>query len=141
MPEDARPAAHWWRFALGDLNGARALAADDTVSPRLAAALAQQAAEKALKALIALDGPEPPRTHDLVALAARLPSAAAIQARVEALRHLSDAYVSSRYPSPFEPAFDWSEVHELIDSAASIVEDVRPSLERRGFDTGALDPA
>ncbi len=65
----------------------------------------------------------------------------AIQARVEALRHLSDAYVSSRYPSPFEPAFDWSEVHELIDSAGSIVEDVRQSLERRGFDTGALDPA
>lgn len=103
--------------------------------------MAQQAAEKALKALIALDGAEPPRTHDLVALAARLASDAAIQVRVEALRHLSDAYVSSRYPSPFEPAFDWSEVHELIHSASAIVEDVRQSLERRGFDTGALDPA
>lgn len=103
--------------------------------------MAQQAAEKALKAAIALDGPEPPRTHDLVALAARLRGAAPTQARVDALRRLSDAYVSSRYPLPFEPAFDRAEAHELIDSASSIVEDVRQSLERRGFDTGALDPA
>lgn len=103
--------------------------------------MAQQAAEKALKAAIALDGDEPPRTHDLVALAARLTGPAAIQARVDDLRHLTDAHLSSRYPTPFEPAFDWSEVHQLIDSASSIVEDVRQRLERRGFDTGALDPA
>lgn len=103
--------------------------------------MAQQAAEKALKAAIALDGDEPPRTHDLVALAARLTGPAAIQARVDDLRRLTDAHLSSRYPMPFEPAFDWSEVHELIDSASSLVEDVRQSLERRGFDTGALDPA
>lgn len=103
--------------------------------------MAQQATEKALKAAIALDGDEPPRTHDLVALAARLTGAAAIQARVDDLRHLTDAHMSSRYPTPFEPAFDWLEVHQLIDSASFIVEDVRQSLEHRGFDTGALDPA
>jgi len=103
--------------------------------------MAQQAAEKALKAAFALDGDEPPRTHDLVALAAWLTGAAAIQARVDDLRHLTDAHASSRYPAPFEPPLDRAEVHELIASASSIVEDVRQSLERRGFDTGALDPA
>lgn len=103
--------------------------------------MAQQAAERALKAAIALEGDEPPRTHDLVALAAQLVGAAAIQAHVDDLRRLTDAHLRSRYPTPFEPDLDWSEVRELIDSASAIVEDVRQSLERRGFDTGALHPA
>ena len=58
MPPEA---ALWWlRTAIGDLAAARALLAVTAVAPRQAAYLAQQAAEKALKATIAFQGDEPP---------------------------------------------------------------------------------
>ena len=68
MPPEA---AVWWlRLALGDLAAARGLLLAEGVAPRQAAYLAQQAAEKALKATIALEGGEPPLTHDLIFLTA-----------------------------------------------------------------------
>ncbi|MEM4412531.1 MAG: HEPN domain-containing protein, partial [Thermofilum sp.] len=61
--------------------------------------LAHQAVEKALKAyIIAFKRVRPPRTHDLVELAA----AASIRlepSEVEGLSELSPYYVVSRYPS------------------------------------------
>ena len=58
MPPEA---AIWWlRMALGDLAAARALLDVAEVAPRQPAYLAEQAAEKALKATIALKGLEPP---------------------------------------------------------------------------------
>jgi len=47
----------WFRFALGDLAAAKAILADDRLPSRDAAYLAQQAAEKALKATIATRWP------------------------------------------------------------------------------------
>lgn len=141
MSDDTDYAAHWWRLALGDLAGALSIAADQALSPRIAASLAHQAAEKSLKAAIALSGEEPHRTHDLVALAARLTGPAAIAVTPDALRRLSDAYVSLRYPDTFEPPLDWLEVSDLIDAASTVVELVRDSLRRQGMNLEALGPA
>jgi HEPN domain-containing protein len=141
VPNDTEYAAHWWRLALGDLAGATAIAADGTLPPRLAASLAHQAAEKSLKAAIALTGDEPHRTHDLVALAARLTGTAVIVLSPETLRRLSDAHVGLRYPDAFEPPIDWREVNELIEAASEVIEGVRASLERQGLSLDALGPA
>jgi HEPN domain-containing protein len=59
MPPDA--AAWWLRLARGDLAAARRLQKADGVTPRPVAYLAQQAAEKALKATLALEGGSRPR--------------------------------------------------------------------------------
>jgi len=66
---------------------------------------AQQAAEKALKALLAYHGEPPPRTHDLVALLTRcLPFAPDLADLETDCRNLTYFAVSSRYPDDlFEP--------------------------------------
>lgn len=140
MSDDADYAAHWWRLAMGDLAGAKAIDAEGALPPRLAATLAHQAAEKALKAAIALSGQEPPRTHDLVALATRLTGPAGVDVSITILRRLSDAQIGLRYPEPFEPPIDWNEVRDLIESAADVIERVRVSLERQGLRTDTIEP-
>src|SRR3989337_845941 len=72
-PDSTDYAVWWLRIALGDLLTAAAILGDPALPPGGTAELAQQAAEKALKAAIALDGSEPPRTHDLVLLVQRVP--------------------------------------------------------------------
>jgi len=139
--DDADAAAWWWSIALGDLNGARALAAAVTVPPRHAASLAHQAAEKALKAVVALEGDEPTRTHDLVALAASLRGAPEIQHRTADLRRLTDVAITSRYPDRTETELDWAAVKELIELASSITDQVRTILESAGIATSAIDEA
>jgi len=77
MPAEA---AVWWlRTALGDLAAARALVDVPGVVPREVAYLARQATEKALKATIALQGIEPPSTHDLLFLLGRSPGQAGLR--------------------------------------------------------------
>jgi Uncharacterized conserved protein related to C-terminal domain of eukaryotic chaperone, SACSIN len=140
VSDDADYAAHWWRLAMGDLTGAKAMSADEALPPRLAATLAHQAAEKALKAAIALTGEEPPRTHDLVALATRLAGPPGVDVSITVLRRLSDAQIRLRYPEPNDPSIDWNEVRVLIEAASDVIEQVRASLERQGLRTDTIEP-
>lgn len=65
---------------------------------------AQQVGEKTLKAFLVLNGEQPPRTHDLVALLAKANSYAPGLADLEDdCRRLTYFSVSSRYPDPYEP--------------------------------------
>lgn len=114
--------------------------AEKVLPPRLAATLAHQAAEEALKAAIALTGQEPPRTHDLVALATSLTGPAGVDVSIGVLRRLSDAQIGLRYPDPFEPPIDWNEVRDLIEAASDVIERVRASLERQGLRTDTIEP-
>ena len=66
-------ARHWLRFATEDLDVAQRLLTVDEAPPRHACALAQQAAEKALKAALVLEGIDFPFRHDLDALRNLLP--------------------------------------------------------------------
>ena len=89
----------WFAKVADDLRIAR-LALDD-VPPVIDPACfhAQQAAEKALKALMAAIGLEVPRTHDVVALvkvlSGELPDIVALR---EAVASVSPFAVSTRYP-------------------------------------------
>jgi HEPN domain-containing protein len=72
--ESAREARRWLRFATEDLTGAVRVVADPTVAPRLACVLAQQAAEKALKAALIFLQIDYPRRHDLSELRELIPA-------------------------------------------------------------------
>ena len=63
-------AARWLRYARGDLDAASALLESGAGEPRHVAGLAQQAAEKAIKAVLVAGQIEFPFTHDLEELQA-----------------------------------------------------------------------
>lgn len=104
----------WLQYAGGDLLSAKALAASNDLPPRNACYLAQQCAEKALKAILIAVNIEPIRTHDLDALVQRMP-----EERKESfvdfdLSWLSEWCVEARYPG------DWPEA--ISEDAIKAVE-------------------
>lgn len=66
-------------------------------------AYAQQAAEKAIKAVLIDEADVVPRMHDLCALRSRSTSGIAVQIADEMLVRVSAQWISSRYPG------DWTE--------------------------------
>jgi HEPN domain-containing protein len=138
MPPEA---ALWWlRTAIGDLAAARALLAVAAVAPRQAAYLAQQAAEKAIKATIALEGREPPLTHDLLFLLQRSPDEAGLCGVLVDIVALSGAQAVARYPQPDEPPYDREEAKQLVADASRLVVGVQDYFDRLGFDGTGLAP-
>ena len=138
MPPEAAP---WWlRTAIGDLAAARALLAVAAVAPRQAAYLAQQAAEKAFKATIALQGREPPLTHDLLLLLQRSPDDAALRGVLVDIVALSGAQAVARYPQLDEPPYDLEEAEQLVADAARLVIAVQAYFDDLGLGGIGLAP-
>lgn len=138
--DDIDYAIAWLRLALGDLALARAIVGDSRLPPRGAAAAAQQAAEKALKAAIAAGGTEPPRSHDLAALARLLPDALGIRALRIDLRALSHALQGARYPFPEETPYEADEAARLVEDSGVVVRAVGEFMATLGVDVTALEP-
>lgn len=114
------------------LKGATAPAA------RGAAVLAQHAAEKALKAALALRGTDPPHTHHLSMLARALaPERLALDAA--ALRALHDGFRTGRQPEPEEPALDPAVVAERLDLAQQVLDVIADHLQANGVDVRGLE--
>ena len=139
MPPD--PATWWLRAALGALAAARALMDVAGVPPRQAAYLAQQAAEKALKATIALQGNEPPQRHDLLFLLDRSPGEARLRGVPVDLVALSGAQTAARYPQLADPPYDPAEVRQLVMDALRLVVAVQDYFDRLGLAGTDLAPA
>lgn len=90
----------------------------------------QQAAEKALKALLTALGLRTPKTHDLRALAAQLSrSLPHLLEDLSEVVDLTDYAVEIRYPDEWY-APDHSETQRAIDLARSAVRTVEETLER-----------
>jgi len=104
MDEIQAEAQRWLATADGDLFGATAMLARDDVAPRLACFLAQQAAEKALKARLIRREIVFPRIHDLVALRALLPAGLSAGVDEPDLASLSAWAVEARYPGDLPDA-------------------------------------
>ncbi len=133
--------ARWWlRLASGDLAGARAILKDPGAPPRLAAYLAHQAAEKALKASISAAGRQPAMSHDLVGLRVSAPDALRDSLPASALRPLAFINVLARYPSRPAEGIDRQASERHIDSAAEVVGLVATYLEGTGIDVSDLEP-
>jgi HEPN domain-containing protein len=134
-------ASHWLAIALGDLAVATAIVEAPDLPTRTAAELAQQAAEKALKAVIALDGVEPPRTHDLVRLRDLIPEHVGVRELEVDLRALSDAYPAARYPDLDEPPLAPAATRRLVHDAVELVQAVMKYLARSGVDVAGVEPS
>jgi HEPN domain-containing protein len=127
---------------LGDLEAARALLeSSGPVPPREAVVLAQQTAEKALKAVIVYRGGDPPRTHDVGALWRRVARDASASPAASDLEELSDAAQAARYPGPEEAAYDRTTAQRLVNAAAEIFSVVRDRLTEAGLDVSSIEPA
>lgn len=126
-PEETT-APDWMRLAETDLESARVLAAQEPPLIEQALTLAQQAGEKALKALIAAKGVTPPRGHDLEALLDRvvINDASLESARDEAAL-LTRYAVAPRYPEP-GVSYSVNEGISAIAAAASILAATREAL-------------
>ena len=127
--------AIWWlRTAIGDLAAAELLLGPNGVATyRHPAYFAQQAAEKAIKATISLEG-EPPVTHDLVRLVARRPE----QARMPKIDFfaLAAPHTAARYPELDEAPYTRTEAEQLVADAAAVVGAVRAYLDEVGILNG-----
>ncbi|MCY3801757.1 MAG: HEPN domain-containing protein [Chloroflexi bacterium] len=99
----AREASRWLRFSAEDLDVASRLLSGSPSTPRHACWLAQQAAEKALKAALILERIEFPYTHDLDALCDLLPGGWPVKDAHTDLAGLTQWAAEARYPR------DWPE--------------------------------
>jgi len=81
---------------------------------------AQQAAEKALKAILVAYDVALPRTHNLRTLFDRLPADVSVPSDILEAAGLSDYAVASRYPGTSEPVEN-EEYREAISLAETVV--------------------
>jgi len=107
------------------------------VTPRYLCWLAQQAAEKALKAALIYLRVEFARRHDLDVLCNLLPDDWKLKANRPDLAELTEWAVEARYPGDWPEATPAEAAH-AIDVAAIVVESVQADLERLGFRMEAL---
>lgn len=82
---------------------------------------AQQAAEKALKALLLYYGVEPPRTHAFTLLLMHLMDYQEIPHPVREVVELSDYAVQMRYPGDYHPVSE-EEYTRAVELAARVVD-------------------
>lgn len=100
---DKQLALRWLEYARNDLQAASVILSRNDVAPRTACFLAQQSAEKALKAILVLKGLNVTKTHDLDAISEKLPEKESAAFESFDLSWLTEWSVESRYPG------DWPE--------------------------------
>lgn len=130
MPARDEPvvvAREWLRFAEQDRTASRAaLAERDEFEPRHVCFSAQQAVEKAVKALYVLRSVPFPFSHDLAMLVRSLPAGAVLSVASDELEWLTQWATSTRYPGGEEPT--WADAERAAMVADRVVGDVRASL-------------
>ncbi len=136
--ERLREVGRWLRYARDDLTAARVLAADATVPPRQVCWLAQQAAEKALKAALCFLQIEFGKTHNLDTLRNLLPEDWTVRSRYPDLAELTAWAIEARYPG------DWPEAREedarrALEIASGVLSAIGRDLARRGFPVDSED--
>ena len=125
-------ALRWLAYSTEDLDVARVLLASSPLVPRHVRWLAQQSAEKVLKAALVLEGVVFPFPYDLDALRNRLPENWPIHTAHADLAELTQWAVETRYPG------DWPEVTgedatRAESEAAALNDSVVAEFERRGL--------
>ena len=95
---------------------------------------AQQAAEKALKAVLVAQGAEPPFIHNLVALQALMPRDLDLDATVAELADLSASARGTRYVTDADGSEDptWDEAKQAVLIAGRVLAAIRTYLGEPG---------
>ncbi len=125
-PDEPSPAQRWFALANDDLAAARVLVADGSVALRIAGFLAQQAAEKSLKAGLFAATVAAPRIHGLSQLLARYPAHAAPAVDADDLDMLDPWVIDGRYAADL-PDLGSDEADQLLQAAQRVIDAVRAS--------------
>jgi HEPN domain-containing protein len=122
--DDLDPVDEWLQFARNDLRSARTLSADEQIPPPIPCFHAQQAIEKALKALLIAQGINPPKVHVLGKLYAQLPAEMATKVTFgpDDLARLDPWAVAGRYPGDV-PEISRGSAETLIALASTVCAD------------------
>jgi HEPN domain-containing protein len=120
LPDDATPAQRWFSLAEQDIAAARILIKDGSVALRIAGFLAQQAAEKALKAGLFSLGLTVPRIHGLNQLPDRYPIDGSPDVDRDDLDLLDPWVIDGRYAADL-PDLSLAEANDLAAAAGRVV--------------------
>lgn len=126
-PEPADVALTWLRYAEEDLTAARAtLSERGLFVARQSCFSAQQAAEKAIKAISTVSGTAFAFIHDLRRLVDALPPGLRPSADLFDLAWLSTWATAARYPGASDA--DWADAEKAVGIAETVVADARARL-------------
>lgn len=129
-PEEPTPAQRWFALATEDLAAAWVLLADGTVALRIAGFLAQQAAEKALKAGLFAASIPAPKIHGLQQLLSHYRDGDAPEIDLDDLDLLDPWVMDGRYAADL-PDLTHGDAHELLSAAERVIDavlEIRPEL-------------
>lgn len=126
-PDALQEAARWLQYARDDADAAEVLLEAGGTPARIAAFHAQQAAEKAIKAVLVAEGQPFPFTHDLIRLIELVPDGWSVRNVGASWSALSDHAVDARYPDDL-PDVSAAEASDAIDDARRVVEAVAADL-------------
>ena len=126
----------WLRYAEEDLTTAETLLRQPHVVPRHVCWFAQQAAEKALKAVLVFLQIDFPRTHDLDVLRNLVPDGWQFKEVCPDLASLTQWAVEARYPGNWTEATG-AEADTAVEQARIIWESISTELAQH---TGLLHP-
>lgn len=129
----------WLRYATEDMAAAESFLDNPKSVPRHTCLMAQQAAEKALKAALIFAQVPPPRRHDLDALRDLLPDDWPAKLQLPRLAELTAYAVESRYPGDW-PVPTKTEARRALRLARAVVSAVTRDLRSRGCGPEAQSP-
>ncbi len=132
-PERLSEARRWLRYAKEDLLAAETLLKVKGMSPRHACWLAQQCAEKALKAILIFLQIDFPYRHDLDALRNLIPDGWQIKQTHPDLADLTEWAVEAHYPGDWPDATE-ADARAAVAQARSVLESVQTDLAQHGLD-------
>jgi HEPN domain-containing protein len=117
--EPTREAVHWLDYALGDLATAASNRREISVPGRNAAFMAQEATEKAIKAVILLENEPFEMVHDIDVLAGQLPTEFLLPASPEDLAWLSDLETAAGAPMTSTSSPSTTSIERSVSRARS----------------------
>lgn len=136
-PKWTEEALRWLKFALEDLRQAEILVKSQEALPRHACWFAQQAAEKALKAALVLEGISFPFRHNLNALRDLLPAGWRVKDQYPDLSQLTVWAVEARYPGDW-PEATREDAGRAVLEARGVLESVVEDFRGRGVEVKGL---
>jgi HEPN domain-containing protein len=119
IPESKR----WLTYARSDCDAAHALLRDPDDYPRQVCFLAQQAAEKALKAVLVLLEIEFPFTHDLDRLRDLIPEGWRVKIECPDLADLAIWAIEARYPGDMPQVVE-ADAHDALQTAEALYQTI-----------------
>src|SRR3954451_11295900 len=137
FPTPANQANRWLRFVLDDLKAAEHTATVGDLAPHIGCFHAQQAAEKAIKAILVFLGMSVPHQHDLDGLRNLIPAGWDVTTSHPRLGLLTQWATVGRYPVNWPEATD-QDARDAARQARAVWETVLDDLDRHGLDVSAF---